>query len=81
VFGHHLYSDKRELIPQTNLAEDFNKEIGRADGPKERQSSVTATGDEVQMTLTVAALEPSWHETKTSKTSHPFKHRRDGAPT
>jgi hypothetical protein len=78
--GPPAYSDKRELIPHSNFAKDFNKEIARADGPKERQLSVTAPGDEVQMTLTVAALEPRWHETKTSKTSHPFRLRRDGAP-
>jgi len=81
VFGHHHYSDKRELIPHSNFAKDFNKEIAGANRPQEGKTPVTTASDEVEVALAVAALEPRWHETKTSKTSHPFRLRRDGAPT
>jgi hypothetical protein len=63
---HNHHSDKCERVAQTNFAEDFNKEIAGANRPQERKTPVATAGDEVEVTLTVAAFEACRHEPKTS---------------
>ena len=78
---HNHRPDQCELVACAEFAEDLDEEVASADGAEERQTAVTTAGDEVEVTLTVAAFETCRQEMKMSKASHPFKHRRDGAPT
>jgi len=77
---HYHHPDQCELVAQTDLAEDFNKEIAGANRPQERKTPVATAGDEVQVTLTVAAFETCRHQMKMSKPPTPSNFEGMGHP-
>lgn len=88
MLGHDDQTDQRELVVRAEFAEDFDEEGARADGAEERESAVTTAGDEVEVALTVAALESFSHgwkvpnpTTRKVKSFPPFANgAKDGAP-
>ena len=55
--GHDDISDQRESVAVTHLAQNLDEQVLGANRGEQRQSPVTATGYEVEVALSVAALQ------------------------
>jgi len=80
MLGHHHQPDQRKLIPQTNFAENIKEEVARADRTEQWQTAITTAGDEMQVVVTVAALEACRRERNTSKPPTPSNIEGMGHP-
>jgi hypothetical protein len=72
VIGHEHIAYQRELILAADLAQHFRKEIFGVSGLQVRMAMVTAERQEMQVLLTVAALESLGHGAKNGVT-HPLQ--------
>ena len=78
MLGHDDVTGELEPVAIAHFPEDLHKEIPSPNRGEQRQSSVTATGDEVEMVLPVSAtqsfgvcLAPNAPPLKSVKDGHP----------
>jgi len=57
VFGHDHVADKLEPVLRFDLTENLNKRVASAHRPEERKTPVATERDEVEVALSVSALE------------------------
>lgn len=78
VLGHDDVADDAEAVGDARLFEDAQDEVAPASGSQERTAMVTTAGDEVEMSVSVEALEIARHRGSLSRGNrfHPDKQRR-----
>ena len=83
MLGHNDQADQLESVVDAKFAEDLYEKIARTYRAKKGEAPVTTAGDEVEMALTVAALEsvlhgkdPKTRESKSKNTQQEWTERQ-----
>jgi hypothetical protein len=64
MFGHNHISEDDEIVAEADFLESFQKQVAVARAAEQRTPLITTTGDEMQVVVTVVAVEAGWHERK-----------------
>ena len=67
MLGHYYKPDHKERIFLSYLLKDFDKDVARTSGSKQRLSLVTTCGDEMKIAAAVIAQESFWHGSRLYK--------------